>query len=490
MTADTGLPNILLVVMDSVRARNTSLHSHCNETTPFLERFREDATVYEQARAPSIWSVPSHVSIFTGTPPHEHAVHTEGARLDPSETIWERLRRMHGYETGLFTSNIYLTEIPIGLSDAFEHVEDRPTTLFPDALTPTRSENRDTTRYLWYLSEAIRSDKPARSLANGLAELGRIRLPSSVKAHLYPDDDCSVHVDNVLDWTAQRDGPWAACVNLMDAHMPYEPAERANVWGDSDLEQLQSSLEDPVWSFVGGEERWWKRDALAALYDGAIRQMDEEIERLVSTLRARSEFENTLLVVTSDHGDGFGECSAVRPAVRSAAHSYGIGENLLHVPLLVKRPGQSDGRRVTDLAALRNFPDVVLHHVSDNHEEPTDFEAEDGRIVSTSLARPNHLKRAREHYDDVSLVEDDAYALYEDDDGPGITKHVQWGDDAATVTLSRTPQSSILSVVSDGTDELQELIAEHRSRTAGASGRSTGDVDDDVRDRLAELGYL
>jgi arylsulfatase A-like enzyme len=89
--------NVLFVVADSLRAANTSLLGYRRETTPFLSEFAAESTVYTQARAPSNWTVPSHVSMFTGTDAAAHGFEiTE--RLTEGHTIWEELAAA-GYGT-------------------------------------------------------------------------------------------------------------------------------------------------------------------------------------------------------------------------------------------------------------------------------------------------------------------------------------------------------------------------------------------------------
>lgn len=78
-------PNVLLVILDSLRARNTTLSGYRRETTPFLSELAESATTYTQARAPGSRSLPSHASIFTGHPPQEHGLHTLSERFAPAQ---------------------------------------------------------------------------------------------------------------------------------------------------------------------------------------------------------------------------------------------------------------------------------------------------------------------------------------------------------------------------------------------------------------------
>ncbi|PSQ15947.1 hypothetical protein BRD00_13120 [Halobacteriales archaeon QS_8_69_26] len=94
-----SVPNVLLIVLDSVRARNTSLHGHVNETTPRLSELSRRSTTYLQARSPGIHTVASHVSMFTGYEVEEHGLTEHESRLDPDETIWRELASEYGHET-------------------------------------------------------------------------------------------------------------------------------------------------------------------------------------------------------------------------------------------------------------------------------------------------------------------------------------------------------------------------------------------------------
>lgn len=82
-------PNILLVIADSVRAQNVSLYGHLNRTTPFLDSFASEATVYTEPVSPGTWSLPSHASIFTGYHVWEHRLTSFNDSLRPGHTIWE-----------------------------------------------------------------------------------------------------------------------------------------------------------------------------------------------------------------------------------------------------------------------------------------------------------------------------------------------------------------------------------------------------------------
>jgi len=485
----TDDPNVLLVVLDSVRASNCSLYGHANETTPFLDAFgAERATVYDQARAPGARSVTSHASLFSGLHVAEHGVVSAAERLDPTLSVFHRLRS-EGYDTGIFTENDWLTAVDVGLKDGFDTVVGARNVPFPDGLNPHEFvSNEGQGNYVEFVKTALSSDRPARSLANGVAtklQSDYMRyLPGNVTASTPAD----VYVDSFLDWSDDSDGPWAACLNLMDAHIPYEPADEHDLWGGSKASALQSSFADQKWVFHGGQNPWWQKKAVESLYDGAIRQMDAELERLVAALERRGDLDDTLLVVTSDHGEGFGEPSRLQDGVRVAEHGVAIHDAVVHVPLLVRYPEQETPDRIERPATLTAFPDVV-DRLRDG-EVPTDGFCPDDPVVATAVGLDKPLqKRAGDYVADISPWIDDKRAVFEYDADAGLVKKYCRVRDTAVTVHSRDAQSAYrVARTDDGRveaafDELEQLDV----RT---DGEDLDDLDDDTYGRLEDLGYV
>ncbi|SHH23190.1 sulfatase [Halobaculum gomorrense] len=443
--------NVLLVVLDSVRAANCSLYGHRRETTPALESLAAEATVYDQARAPSNWSLPSHVSLFTGLETHVHGV-TIHHRLDPGHTIFEHLAA-EGYETGLFTENGFLASHDAGVNSAFETVETVP-------------------------------DDPAADYVTGDVNDG----PNGF-----------YYADEFLDWSEGRDGDWAACVNLMDAHRPFEPAPGHDRWGDEDARSLQSTL-DLRWEpqFHGGEFPYWQLSGLESLYDGAIRQTDAVLRYVVDGLRDRDALEDTLLVVCGDHGDGFGEEGYLPTEPPAVSHIVPMHETLLHVPLVVRYPasvdpdGRSRGVRVGDPAALTRFPDVV-------------GAARDGRrasfvpdvpVVASKLPITADLRERFERAcGDAGRLFADSRAVYHPAVGdPGsVRKTYHWGEAAGALQIHAAGVAEPVTRAANGVDALRarERVDEAFARFDGANVRSPlpEEVTAETKSQLEALGY-
>ncbi|WP_324662040.1 sulfatase-like hydrolase/transferase [Haloarcula sediminis] len=482
-------PNILLVILDSARAQNLSAYGHVNETTPFLESFAaERATLYEQARAPGARSVTSHASIFSGLHVDEHGVVSAAERLDPTVSVFHKLRA-EGYDTGIFTEIDWLTAVDVGLKDGFDTVVGARNVPFPDGVNPHEFvSNEGQGNYAEFVKTALASDHPVRSLANGVAtklQSDYMRyLPGCVTASTPAD----VYVDAFLEWSGDSDGPWAACVNLMDAHIPYEPAAEHDLWGGSKASGLQSAFEDQKWVFHGGQNPWWQKKAVESLYDGAIRQMDAELERLVAALKRRGDLDDTLLVITSDHGEGFGEPSRLQDSVRIAEHGVAIHDAVVHVPLLVRQPGQTEPRRVERPATLTAFPDVV--NAVREGASPSAGSCPDEPVVATAVGLDKPLqRRASDYVSDLSPWLDDKRAVFDYDEDAGVVvKYCRVRDTAATIH-SRDPQTAYrIARTDDGrVDEVFDELSKLDVRT---DGESLEDLDEGTYDRLEDLGYV
>ncbi|KOX97115.1 MULTISPECIES: sulfatase [Halorubrum] len=429
-------PNVLLVVLDSVRAKNCSLYGAARTTTPFLESLAEEAVTYAQARAPSNWSLPSHVSVFTGLEAHEHRL-TVHDRLRPGNTVFESLAE-DGYETGLFTENGFLNGHDSGIEECFGTVGGVPEE-YDDAY--------DT-------------------------------------ASLNPGPDGFYYADRLLDWTAERDGAWAACLNLMDAHRPFEPRAAYDEWGDERARDLQADLDVRwEWEFYGSTHPYWRLGGLESLYDGGIRQADAVAERVVETLRRRGELDDTLVVVCGDHGDGFGEPGHLSNEPHAVSHIIPMHEELLHVPLLVRPPGGADGEVCHRPAALTRFPSVVAAHVAGEPPE-AGFAAE--RVLSLKQPVTADLRdRFEDACEDVTPFTAASHAVYTNETGRGVRKRYHWGDEGLEASVSGPGDFAPRREIDPATvtDAFEDSEADVREPMGGRQAT------EQAKEQLAALGY-
>jgi len=481
-----SLPNILLVVLDSVRARNTGIHGG-HDTTPFLEQFAQSATMYEQARAPSIHSISSHVSLFTGHHVDEHRCVSHGSAINTRETIWAELQADYGYRTGLFTPNRVVADAS-NLRECFQtakteefSVQNRPKEIFPSAYSPFDSKKSETV--LEHIKSSLSDDQPFRSFANCAWDVGtsledRIR-PSPAHKEVSGD----VYVEKFLKWEREQDDPWAACINLMDPHYPYVPEEEYDRWAMPELHTLQNKMPTGAKSVLQ-DQRWWSvLRAIEPLYDGAIYQSDAIVRKLIDELKKRDALDNTLVVITSDHGEGFGERSLVEPRARMAGHKWGIHEVLTHVPLLVKRPHQVEAKAISSVATLTRFPSVVRSCISgDNTTDPF---VDDGFALSMTYLLDERHRDKYDFYSDIDVLIGPWRAVYENN-GNAVRKSVCKGNRSATIDIFDA--NTAVHINENGKDTVEhryskladtELVYEEEKRFS-----------DELEQRLQNLGYI
>lgn len=473
-------PNVLLIVADSVRARNTSLHNHCYDTTPLLTELAKTSTVYTQARAPSNWSLPSHTSMFTGYHVREHDVTDASDRIKAGETIFDELRE-DGYKTAVFSENPYLTSLETGLVSGFDTVEGAVREQPFDGLNP--DEYKGELRR--FLRESLLSGSPIRSLANGVIskmawdypELIPEKLRRNLSSGVTPG---SVFTDLFREWATNRTEPWAACINYMDAHHPYAPREEFNVWDDGTIQTVQDSISSMPLGFYIEKDPWWKCEILEHLYDGTIRQIDNEIDRLIQFLEDQGEFDNTLVIITSDHGEGFGEESDLR-GQRLAGHNLGEHEVNLHVPLLIKRPEQDTASKTTDPVTLTAIPAVIRRAVSGDSEVKSlrDYSV----LARTRGPLDDQMKTIREEGVNIESFQGQADILYEKQGGK-IKKCVSWKDQKESMMIRDDPIRKVNAEevsLEEVLDELENAFIKQES--------NKGELDKETEQHLKDLGY-
>lgn len=478
-------PNVLLLVMDSVRAKNSSLYGHHRETTPFLEEFAESATVYEQARAPGRWSLPSHTSIFTGLHVAEHGLCDEGLRLETG-TIFSELADEHGYDTGLFSYNGYINgRVDTGLSDGFNTVEGYRDPLFPNAANPAGLRGQK----MAFLRQCLASGQPVRSVLNGLLMKAGWDYPEltpdwflrNTSAGQTPDD---VYVNLFLDWHADRDGPWAACLNFMETHNDYLPAPEHSRWEADGARALQAELENGSWEYLCGGRPLTELELIETLYDGAIHQVDNHVRRVVESLDRQGVLEDTLVVITADHGEGFGEPCELRDGLPMVQHVVGANECLLHVPLVVQFPGQSDGVTVSDVASLTKFPTVVRAAVEGRATPEAAFVPGDGWVLaSTHGLNEVNDEKMRRYCDDETPFHGDTLVVYRGA-APRVEKATIWEDRSVTLEIKDAQTARVVKA-----DRREDVVATFEGLECRDIISENRGVSNEVEQQLKHLGY-
>lgn len=309
-----GAPNVLLLILDTVRASSLSLYGGL-APVPNLAALARSGTTFDMAFAPSSWTLPSHASVFSGIRPGALDVDMRTPLLKGERLLAESLRA-RGYVTGAFVGNLLYTSREAGFARGFDRYSDYPRG-WKEVLL--HANLLQTTPAVMAMTQGWRAALRA-------AGAGNWSLVSEPHHRLRRAD---VVLDDFLAWREESGGrPWFAFINLFDAHGEFPPAPG-----------MPDSL--------GATPR--ERE-----YNANIAFMDGQIGRVLARLKADGTWSRTLVIVTSDHGEQFGEHGL-------QGHGNSLYTQLLHVPLIISSPSPAeDGVHVSHPVGLLGLGREVL----------------------------------------------------------------------------------------------------------------------------------
>ena len=310
-------PNVLLIIVDALRADHLSTYGYNLPTSPNLTRWAANGVVFENAVAPSSWTLPSHASILTGRYPTEHHAGEDDWRLDNRYPTLGEAFEKNGYRTAAFSGNFLLFCRRVGFGRGFQHFEDGS---FIERLIETNLGRRIHNRLaLWH----VIADVPGRQDA---AEISR----------------------NALHWIERDTRPFFVTINYFDVHEPFMPP--------SSYFHRFSSARHPLNQYHWPPDEQLPPDQLQQLiasYDASIAYVDDQLGHLLSELDQRGVLKNTIVVITSDHGQEFQEHGYL-------FHGHGLYWSVIHAPLVISGPGIAANLRIQTPVELQSLPATLL----------------------------------------------------------------------------------------------------------------------------------
>ncbi len=343
-----GSPNVLLIVLDTVAASHLSLHGYDRATSTTLLELAERGIRFDSARAAASWTLPSHATIFTGRWLHELSV----GWLNPLDATCPTLAEYlgaNGYATAGFVANTTYCASDSGLGRGFVHYRDY---IFPE-LTAFRSAI--------LIKRVLAGLQAFEQFVQDRLELTRLQLYLDSFCGLFVSDRKGADVVNreFLNWLSGRtqpQRPFFAFLNYADAHTPYliQPA-RMHRFQVEPMDNRQRTLIEH-WADLD-KNRVTARDLAIVVdaYDDCIADLDEQLGMLLDELGRRGTLRETWLVITSDHGESFGEHKGV------FCHGTSLYQTELHVPLLIVPPGDTTTKQIIkESVSLRDLAATIV----------------------------------------------------------------------------------------------------------------------------------
>lgn len=457
-------PNILLLVLDCVRADGLGIYGNPRQVTPRLDELAGRSRRYTQARSAAVWTLPSHTSIFTGLHPCQHGVNVENRFLDATiPTLAETVQQV-GYQTAAFSTNAWVGP-HFGLDRGFEHFS-ALWRIFPSMGKKS---------FPWW-EKALRKrvlerhDKGARKLNNYVERW----------------------------WREERnpDRPYFLFGLYLDAHLPYEPPPgyAEHLLQGKALRHARDANQD-AWAYMAKEVTMTSQDfdGLRALYDAEIAYVDTQLGALLDFLESVGGLDNTVIIITSDHGENIGDHGLMD-------HQYCVYDSLAHIPLIIHHTdhfptGKEDHLiqhtdlfpTILDLAGSPEILDLPGRSLLD-----TQHATHNTQCAITQYTAPHRHRFARRHpdfdqakhgYDRTldGIVQDD-FKLIRSNEGEIQLFNLLEDPDELTNIASVHPDH-----VSDLATALDQWLNEHLP--SGAASTSTK-LDDGLVEHLRGLGYL
>ncbi len=269
-------PNIIFISIDTLRQDHVGSYGYSKNITPVLDKIASEGVRFENSYSTAPWTLPSHMSMFTGLPPSVHKVDFDIKKLDERIKTFPEHLKGNGYHTGGIVSAIYLKKT-YGYARGFDYYQ-----------------------------------------------------------HMY-NKGVEKITDSGLKWiTEQDDSPFFLFLHYFDAHWPYQPPTEYAL-------KMGVNISEKRWRHYGRLNFLRKysdpkidmppeiRKRVINLYDAEILRVDTNIGRIVEFLKKKGIYDNTVIVITSDHGEEFKEHG-------SFGHFHQLYSELINVPLIIRYP--------------------------------------------------------------------------------------------------------------------------------------------------------
>jgi len=335
-------PNIIFIVLDTARADRMSYNGYRRPTTPNIDDFAHDGVIYRNAHTVAPWTLPSHMSMFTGWLPGQHGatwrafatpedmtlgdiLNKSFTLADPNQFLPMRLRKL-GYATVGFSSNAWVsrrTGFDVGFDTFYELWKESTFLRKAYEWVPPRVRT-----LIERLPTGIRTVSEADS---GDAGLVLLKLREHVATH-----------------GALR-APFFLFFNFIDPHFPYSPplSWRYAFSDDVDLGEALALFRFDELTMEAGT-RTVDVARFSPFYDAEMNYVDFAVGRLLGWLREHEYYDDALIVIVSDHGEHLGEGGHF-------SHQFSVEEELLRIPLVIKYPGNVGHGTVVDNQLVSNL---------------------------------------------------------------------------------------------------------------------------------------
>lgn len=468
--------NVILICLDTVRK---------DYFDDYASHLRENSDLsFENCRAASSWSVPSHGSMVSGKLPHQHGVHKynqDFSSIDLEDSLFGDLV---GYNICGVSANAFASAT-FGFDVFFDELQYMPSSKFLRGHDPidffhNYNGSPGAEKYISYIANCFKHENTIGGLFNGVL----YKLTNYVKGTRIPnvtDDGGKRVLKSARSQTRDQKEPFFQFINMMDAHAPFSP----HVWLDDEINSAPTDWftgNIPFGSEVNlnGRKKQLEEDILhyRNIYTASIEYLDRIVFNYISDIADETNRETTV-IITSDHGQNL----AYPSDGDMIGHKGSISDGLLHVPLEIFNPPQKHKHKHTDF-----FSHLDLRRLINNLAQGDSAEIKRNKIPAERIGSQgtdnNDLTNEQQKYWGRGIR-----CVYK---GP---EKIEWDsignrkkyriDDAC----SQLEMKSIDDIPEWAKDVFSEDLNEYITNQINSADQYT-DVDEGTKKRLRKLGYL
>ncbi|MFQ5706560.1 MAG: sulfatase-like hydrolase/transferase [bacterium] len=297
--AKSKKPNVVLLIVDTLRADHLSCYGYEKETSPAIDEVAKRGVLFEQTYVQWASSLPSHASMMTSMYPYDHGAFPNGKSLNPKLQTLAKVLKAHGYTNGAFVTNS-LVGSHYNFNRGFDTFVDQAS-----------------------------FDYTNSTLAMWVHSLNLVRL---VDRATFND----IFTSLALSWIEKhQSGPFFLWVQWLYPHAPYKPPHDYLAKFETGYSGKANGSMKQIDLIVNHKLKLSEadKDHYTALYDGEVAFADYQIKRIVDRLKALDLLDNSILVITGDHGENLYEHGM------EYGH-YGVYDSSLRIPLIFSMPGE------------------------------------------------------------------------------------------------------------------------------------------------------
>lgn len=434
--------NVVFIVLDTLRKDKVSAYNEEVEFTDNLEQFADDATVFTDAVANAPWTLPSHASMFTGEYPWEHDATQKKLYLETEKRLLAEKFENEGYETACYTTNTWLSPYT-GMTRGFNETDNFFGALPSDLMS-------DRMQGLW---KKLNTDK-GKWLMEKLIQFGEKLHWLDIGGKKTPEV-----VDKAKKFVEQNEeDDFFLFLNFMDCHLPYEPDEeyRERHAPDVDTSEICQKAHDH-----NGGRTQADFEVSEKLYNAEVDYLDDRLGEFFDFYRDQDLEEETVFVIVSDHGENLGEDNMF-------GHQFSVSEQLVSVPMMIRSPDLND-KNVDVQIELRELYDIVPW-LAGIEEEPE---------YGTGIALGGY------QYPELDLKN-----IPEEKKGELGKRLLFARGDGKKLVRKGESEQSMIKIQDEAEIEVDKEFSDKLDKVGEAESGSTEVDDEEVKDRLEELGYL